>query len=1153
MADQTVSTNSAIIDAMQCGAVWPTYTWRKGGSADPSDNHYYLIIGDATEVVDTSENVLIEIDPTTKMTKFQGRTELLGSISFDENSLEGRCIVDGSLSASKLAPGIEIDGSVKKLTNARLIDGIAFDGSANITHYGVCNSAASTVNKIAKIENFNLTAGASVYVRFANGNTAANVTLNVSDTGAKSIKYDGKAIASGSLKTTRIYHLIYDGTNYTIAGEIDTNSDINVYKTLTDTDTNSYPIYFAKSTAAVSGADQARISTNLKYTPSTNNITVNGITSSLLTGSYANANSGNAIITNTHASDLVSLFAYRGTSGVTTITAVGDDLQATYTANADIAKDNPTHTVTLLDRNGNATFPNKVTAKTFDGTVTNALTAINDSAGNNIAGTYLRMSDAENKYLQLTGGDVVGIVNVPAIAGESNTQISTVGYVDKAVTDATAALEQKIVGASGSFENLEKITELVNSNKDALETLTNATNNFVSFNEAQNLSDTQQQTARTNIGAFGVNGGNVVGNVNVYGTIDTTKIVADNIESQGNISIVDQHSVVGIAPSADNTSTIKFTDSNSKQLSAITSTFDASQTVTSSITANQPVEVNGKSASLSVAIDKAGNVATSAPTPPFNVSDNSIATTNWVQNAIAQSSQSLQSKTYTNVLAADLTTAGGTMYYAMVTPTTSLQPQRIRIAIEASTSYTDYGSISVVELIGVQQTYNYKYWINYTNPLYRSYGGFGINLASNAGINNSIGHLLNLAFNLGTNQTASNYARRISVYVIEKVNCTIDLLDSISSTPEQLTNNSAVYTGNTTINTPESGFYTSNTADADTSSKFIVKGRACCAGDVGCITNTLVCETPNGLLNSFVTVASSATTKPIAARAFKPSGVFYYSGATLAAGGIGAEDTVYSSARFDLTTSFNFSGTLNANDLIYIRGTYDRSNHLFTPATTNTVVNSLPAGDDGYQYLHIGYASGNGTYAQLIDNHTIYGYVNQTQQTIYGYAQLNNPTDNSNDYTPSTTAQTTSKIKQSFVNPLVSTNSGNAETYIAIKADTLTKGEDPTEEIDQHVAFVDSAPVTAATSDPAKSQMGSLSQEVMSDDNALTMYAYNPSDTSTAENTAAIGVGFAKNGSTQEPYTYADTPPADDNSTQIATTEWVVNKMLVIDGGIIGG
>ena len=278
----------------------------------------------------------------------------------------------------------------------------------------------------------------------------------------------------------------------------------------------------------------------------------------------------------------------------------------------------------------------------------------------------------------------------------------------------------------------------------------------------------------------------------------------------------------------------------------------------------------------------------------------------------------------------------------------------------------------------MQQTYNYKYWINYTNPLYRSYGGFGINLASNTGINNGIGHLLSLAFNLGTNQTASNYARRISVYVIEKVNCTVDLLDSISSNPGQLTNNSVVYTTNSTISTPESGFYTSNTADVGTSSKCIVKGRACYAGDVGCIANTLVCETPAGVLNSFVTVASSATTKPIAARAFKPSGVFYYSGATLAAGGIGAEDTVYSSARFDLTTSFNFSGTLNVNDLIYIRGTYDRSNHLFTPATTNTVVNSLPANDDGYQYLHIGYASGNGTYAQLIDNHTIYGYVNQT-------------------------------------------------------------------------------------------------------------------------------------------------------------------------------
>lgn len=1087
------------------------------------------------------------------MTKFWGKTELLGSISFGENSLEGKCIVDGSLSALKLAPGIAIDGSVKQLTTPRLIDGVAFDGSANITHYGICNSAAGATTKIVAIPDFSLTTGSSAYVKFTNGNTVDGVTLNINDTGVKSVKYDDNDIASGQLKSTRVYHLIYDGTNYVVAGEIDTNTDTNVYKTLTDTSTSSYPIYFANSTAASDGADQARISTNLKYTPSTGKITVNGIASSLLTSSYANANSGNAIITSTHAGDLISLFSYKGTSGVTTITAVGDDLQATYTTNANIAEDSPTYTATLLDRNGNATFPNTVTAKTFKGTATNALKATNDSDGNNIASTYLKLSDAENKYLQLIGGDIIGIVNVPAIIGESNTRVSTVGYVDKAVTDATKALEQKIIGTSGSFENLEKITELVNNNKDALETLTNATNNFVSFNEEQTLTSAQQQTARTNIGAFGVDGGHVIGNVNVYGTLDTTNIITDDIDVQdGNVTITDQNVIVGTAPSANSTTAVEFTDSNGKQLSSISTTFDASQTVTSEIAVNQPVDANGKTAALSVSIDQAGNVTTSAPTPNSGSSDNSIATTNWVWNAIAQSNQSGQSKTYTNVLATDLTTAGGTMYYAMVTPTTSLQPWHIKVAIEASTNYTDYGSIGVVELIGTQQSYNYQYWINYTNSAYRSYGGFGINLASNTGIENGIGHLLSLAFDLGTNPTVSSYGRRINVYVIESVNCTITLLDTMSSSPTQLADNAAVYTGNRTISTLESGFYTSNTTDARTAFDSVINGRSCQAGDVGCIANTLVYETQDGLLNSFVTVASSAITKPIVARAFNPGGVFYYNGPTLAANAIGSEDTVYNTAKFDLATSFNFSGTLSLTDQIYIKGTYDRTTHLFTPATTDTVITSLPATDDGYQYLHIGYAAGAGTYGYLIDNHTVYGFVDNSWQSICGYPWLPNPADSSNDYSPSTTAWTTTKIKQSFVNPLVSTNSGNLDTFVAIKADTLVKGTTPTEEISQHIAFVDSQPTTAAGSDVARMWIGSLSQKISGSSNALSLYAFNPSDTTSTENIASIGAGFRKNGSVWERYTYADTPAADDNSTQIATTEWVVNKMSAFDCGVIG-
>lgn len=53
--------------------------------------------------------------------------------------------------------------------------------------------------------------------------------------------------------------------------------------------------------------------------------------------------------------------------------------------------------------------------------------------------------------------------------------------------------------------------------------------------------------------------------------------------------------------------------------------------------------------------------------------------------------------------------------------------------------------------------------------------------------------------------------------------------------------------------------------------------------------------------------------------------------------------------------------------------------------------------------------------------------------------------------------------------------------------------------------------------------------------NRVGLYAFNPSTTGNGSNFAAIFVGKNQNGS----YTSAPTPPSDDDSTQIATTEWV--------------
>lgn len=116
-------------------------------------------------------------------------------------------------------------GSATKLQSIRKVDGVNFDGSADITHYGTCSTAAATAAKTVTLNGFNLATGAKVAVKFTVTNTAANPTLNVNGTGAKSIKYRGAAISTDALAANRIYEFIYDGTDYVFVGDINTDTN----------------------------------------------------------------------------------------------------------------------------------------------------------------------------------------------------------------------------------------------------------------------------------------------------------------------------------------------------------------------------------------------------------------------------------------------------------------------------------------------------------------------------------------------------------------------------------------------------------------------------------------------------------------------------------------------------------------------------------------------------------------------------------------------------------------------------------------------------------------------------------------------------------------------------------------------------------------
>lgn len=88
----------------------------------------------------------------------------------------------------------------------------------------MCNTEAATVAKTVSVTGFTLATGAEVTVQFTVTNTAKSPTLNVNGTGAKDIVYRNAAISAGYLAANRVYKFVYDGTNYELIGDIDTNN-----------------------------------------------------------------------------------------------------------------------------------------------------------------------------------------------------------------------------------------------------------------------------------------------------------------------------------------------------------------------------------------------------------------------------------------------------------------------------------------------------------------------------------------------------------------------------------------------------------------------------------------------------------------------------------------------------------------------------------------------------------------------------------------------------------------------------------------------------------------------------------------------------------------------------------------------------------------
>ena len=204
-------------------------------------------------------------------------------------------------------------GTATKLATARTIDGVSFNGSAAVSHYGTCSTAAATAAKTVDLTGFTLVTGAVVFVRFTVTNTATNPTLNVNGTGAKAIQYRNAAVSAGFLAANRTYAFVYDGSSYELVGDVNTTlgiSDaVNSTSSTTAASSKAVKTAYDKANSAASAASAAQSAANTaQSTASTAQTTAN----------TANSTANSAKTTATNAGKTTEVYVYKSNSSSTT-------------------------------------------------------------------------------------------------------------------------------------------------------------------------------------------------------------------------------------------------------------------------------------------------------------------------------------------------------------------------------------------------------------------------------------------------------------------------------------------------------------------------------------------------------------------------------------------------------------------------------------------------------------------------------------------------------------------------------------------------------------------------------------------------------------------------------------------------------------------
>ena len=461
----------------------------------------------------------------------------------------------GSVGGTKLYSPIQTTvsgnaGSATKLQTARTIDGVDFDGSSAITHYGTCSTAASTAAKTVSLTGFKLVTGSRIAIKFTVTNTAANPTLNVNSTGAKAIMYRGSAISTGYLAANRVYEFVYDGTDYELIGDINTNTTYSVATTSANGLMSSAMV--TKLNGIADNADNVTFTQTLTSGTKIGSISINGTSTDIYCQTNTNTTytagtglslSSNKFSLNESTTDALggikiakdnSLYTV-ATNTSPTISAnvttpgkyYGVEIDSTGKAFVYVPWSNTTYAAMTASEatTGTATTARSITAKVLHDKITEMLPDVMGGATSTVAGTSglvpASAAGDQDKFLRADGTWVVPTNTTYSVATTSANGLMSSAMVTKLngiATGATKVVESTVSGW-GFTKNTGTVTSV---------TLTQGTGITVS-NSGTAITTTGSRTITLNTATTSTIGGIKIGkdNSGYSVTAGTSSISAD--------------------------------------------------------------------------------------------------------------------------------------------------------------------------------------------------------------------------------------------------------------------------------------------------------------------------------------------------------------------------------------------------------------------------------------------------------------------------------------------------------------------------------------------------------------------------------------------------------------------------------------------------